>query len=180
VFFFFGWALYVNRDLLLSYQRFAWTQVALAGILSAANTAFAIRQVAAREAGRPVSTADFYGTAITGALVVWLMIFGLIGLFLRYLDQPSPAWRYLSDSAYWLYLFHPPVVVLAQFAMWNVPIHWGWKLLFVNATAIPVLLWTYHAWVRSSWIGVLLNGRCYPKAAFEIEDLPRARATAEA
>jgi hypothetical protein len=180
VFFFFGWALYHHRQLLGSFQRYAWTQVALACGLSGANIAFAIRQVSARESGQPISAVDFYGTAATGALVVWLMVFGLIGLFLRYLDRPSPAWRYLSDSAYWLYLFHPPVVVLSQFAVWNVPIHWAWKLLFVSATSLTVLLWTYQAWVRSTWLGVLLNGRRYSKSIVEIEEAPRTAAVAEA
>ena len=70
---------------------------------------------------------------------------------------------YLSDAAYWLYLFHPPVIVLAQIAVWGMNMHWVLKLALVHVVSIPVLLWTYRSWVRSTWVGQVLNGRRYDK-----------------
>ena len=45
----------------------------------------------------------------------WLMTFGLMGLFRRVCPAESPTMRYLSDSAYWLYLAHLPLIIAAQY-----------------------------------------------------------------
>ena len=48
------------------------------------------------------------------ALFAWLMIFGSIGMFRALLSKESKTTRYISDSSYWLYLMHLPLVILAQ------------------------------------------------------------------
>jgi peptidoglycan/LPS O-acetylase OafA/YrhL len=104
----------------------------------------------------------FVATCAGTALTAWCMIFGLIGLFLRYFSQPSQRQRYLSDSAYWLYLVHPPVLVVLQLPMMLLPWPAELKALVGLALAIPILLASYHYLVRSTWLGVILNGRKYP------------------
>jgi peptidoglycan/LPS O-acetylase OafA/YrhL len=49
--------------------------------------------------------------ASTAALMLWLLLSGLMGLFIRYLDRPNQIYRYLSDASYSLYLLHLPMVV---------------------------------------------------------------------
>ena len=44
----------------------------------------------------------------------WLITFGLMGLFRRVCPVESPTMQYLSDSAYWLYLAHLPLIIAAQ------------------------------------------------------------------
>ena len=53
----------------------------------------------------------------------WLITFGLMGLFRRVCPVESPTMRYLSDSAYWLYLAHLPLIIAAQLAVrdWPLP-----------------------------------------------------------
>src|SRR5438046_1714643 len=51
------------------------------------------------------------------ALAMWLFIFGFIGIFLRLFERPIPWFRYLSDSSYWLYLVHMPVLLAFQIAV---------------------------------------------------------------
>ena len=48
------------------------------------------------------------------ATFAWLMTFGSIGLCSRFLSRESKTLRYISDSSYWLYLIHLPLVILAQ------------------------------------------------------------------
>lgn len=92
----------------------------------------------------------------------WVMSFGMMGLFAK-LCRSGQYWiRYLSDSSYWLYLAHIPLVLLLQFFVrdWQVPA--VLKFGVVCAVATVILLITYHLLVRNTLLGVLLNGRRYP------------------
>ena len=42
--------------------------------------------------------------ACSSALTTWLLVVGLTGLIVRYLDRPIGGVRYLADASYWLYL----------------------------------------------------------------------------
>lgn len=100
-------------------------------------------------------------TMISGAVQVvyaWAMTAGLIGLFRKYLGGENRTVRYLSDSAYWLYLAHLPLVILMQawIRTWEVPAAAKFSLICVAVTGL--LLITYQIAVRPTWIGWLLNG----------------------
>ena len=99
------------------------------------------------------------GSGLAQVLFAWLMCFGCLGLFRRYLDRENPSIRYLADSAYWLYIAHHPVVALFQGWMrsWDLDPLLKWALLTVFL--LGVLLGSYHLLVRNTWLGVLLNGR---------------------
>jgi peptidoglycan/LPS O-acetylase OafA/YrhL len=99
----------------------------------------------------------------TGALVSWLMFFSCLSLFLRHASSGSPRWRYLSDSAYWIYMVHPVFLVMIQIPLLFVPMRGEWKALLCLLLATPLLLWSYDRFVRNTWIGVILNGRRYPR-----------------
>lgn len=159
VFLAFGWVLYRNLDLLDTLKRRAWTNLFLgigAGIL---NFVLAMKQV---EAMSTRHWPAFLGTAVTGALVVWLMLFGCAGVFLRYLDRDIRPMRYLSDSSYWVYLSHAPVVLWLQILVADLAAPPLVKAALVLAGSIPILYVSYHFLVRTTWVGLLLNSRRYP------------------
>ena len=89
----------------------------------------------------------------------WGMCFGLMGLFRVLLAEERRGVRYLSDSSYWLYLAHLPVVVLAQAVVrdWNLPAEV--KFVMISVTVTVLLLVTYRLFVRYTPIGTMLNGR---------------------
>lgn len=89
----------------------------------------------------------------------WLMTFGLMGLFRRLLNRERAAVRYISDSSYWLYLAHLPLVIVAQMWMrsWGAPAGVKFTLVCVGVSAL--LLASYEMLVRYTWLGALLNGR---------------------
>ena len=96
------------------------------------------------------------------ALMMWSWVLALLGIFLRFLSQESRFWRYLSDSSYWLYIVHLPVVVTLQVALARLPIPCGVKFGLVSVLATALSLGTYHCLVRPTPVGTLLNGRRYP------------------
>jgi Acyltransferase family/Ankyrin repeats (3 copies) len=96
----------------------------------------------------------------------WLMTFGLMGLFRRVCSAESPTMRYLSDSAYWLYLAHLPLIIGAQYLVRDWPVPALAKFLLIVVVVTAFLLWTYQALVRYTWLGRFLNGpRTRPERA---------------
>ena len=96
---------------------------------------------------------------------MWLLTYGLFGLFLRYMSHPSPRWRYMADASYWIYIVHVPFVMLLPLLFANVPAPGIVKVALVVAMATGLILVSYRYLVRSTFIGEQLNGRRYPRAA---------------
>ena len=89
----------------------------------------------------------------------WLMSFAAMGLFRRLLTRESKWIRYVSDSSYWLYLAHLPLVIVGQHLIRTWPIPSGIKFLLLCIVVIGLLLASYEWLVRYTWLGALLNGR---------------------
>ena len=93
------------------------------------------------------------------AIYAWTMTFAMMGLFRSLLSRESKAMRYLSDSAYWLYLTHLPLVIVLQSVVQDWPLPSLAKLTFVCVTTSLLLLASYQLIVRYTPIGTLLNGK---------------------
>ena len=96
------------------------------------------------------------------ALLMWSWVTALLGLFLRFRSRESFFWRYLSDSAYWVYIMHLPIVVILQVAASRFAFSCWVKCAGICAVTFVVSLASYHYLVRPTPIGMLLNGRRYP------------------
>ena len=92
------------------------------------------------------------------AVYPWLMTFGLIGLFRKILKKEIYAVRFLSDSSYWLYIIHVPLIIGAQYVVqeWQLPATVKFTLIYVAISAF--LLITYRCFVRYTFVGAFLNG----------------------
>lgn len=88
----------------------------------------------------------------------WLITFGLMGLLRRVCPVESPRMQYLSDSAYWLYLAHLPLIIAVQYVARDWPIPALGKFVLIVVVVTSFLLWTYQALVRYTWLGRFLNG----------------------
>ena len=84
---------------------------------------------------------------------------------LRFLRHENPAIRYLADSSYWLYIVHLPLLVALEAVVSKWPLPAELKLVLVVAAGMAVMLATYRWFVRSTFLGALLNGRRYPRKA---------------
>ena len=87
----------------------------------------------------------------------------MISLSLRYLEGPVIWIRYRSDSSYWLYFVHVPLLLWVQVWVAPVPLPALLKGLLALAVALPLMLIPYHFAVRSTWLGLLLKGHRYSR-----------------
>ena len=92
------------------------------------------------------------------ATFAWLMTFGSIGMCRWLLARESKLLRYISDSSYWLYLVHLPLVILLQWMVRDLKVTAIVKFAGILVVVTPVLLLTYQYGVRYTLIGRLLNG----------------------
>jgi fucose 4-O-acetylase-like acetyltransferase len=160
-FFTFGWLLYLRRELLPTFQRHAWLQVL------AALPLIPVNQVALERFRQSLPAGDaivFAVAVVSGALMMWLLVFGITGLFLKYLDRPVPVVRYVVDASYWLYLIHLPFTIWVPGLLTHLPWPGLLKALAVLAISSPIWLASYHFLVRSTFVGKVLNGRRYPRS----------------
>ncbi len=158
VFFGYGWLLYGARELLSTFTRSAWTQCVVATALFVPNF-LALRMVWGHSPHAGLARLVAVGT---GALMMWLFIFGMTGLFLRYFKNHNPRIRYMVDASYWLYLLHLPLAIWLPGMLAQVNVHAMIKAGVVLAVMTPILLVSYHVLVRPTFIGKVLNGRRYP------------------
>jgi len=118
-FFFFGWLLSGQSDLVEKLKRGAWLRLA-AGVLIAvpAFLLFYDNGDFTGNVGTPGVLAEIdelrlYGLFTVG-LVCWLTLFGIWGALARYVRKESRLLRYLSDASFWIYLVHIPFLVALQ------------------------------------------------------------------
>ena len=102
-------------------------------------------------------------TASLVAVASWLLVYGMLGLGVRFLNREHPGVRYLADASYWMYLMHLPLLVAIEIPLadlsWPILV----KLAATWAITLALLLLSYHWLVRSTWLGAWLNGRRHPR-----------------
>lgn len=113
--------------------------------------------------------------AVVSALTAWCWVYGLLGLCVARLRSERGWVRYLADASYWMYLMHLPIVVAVGGLLTHLDQPPAFKLLVTLTTATAILLLTYDAFVRSTWIGGWLNGHRWPRALIVGRPRPRSR-----
>ena len=105
-----------------------------------------------------VTIGDTFLSGLLQVIYAWAMTFGMIGMFRALVTGENKWVRYLSDSAYWSYLVHLPILILVQawVQKWDMPALV--KFVIVCSVTSALLLISYHTLVRYRWLGRLLNG----------------------
>ena len=99
------------------------------------------------------------GSVFLEVAVAWMVSFGMVGAFRDRLAQPSFRVRWLSDSSYWIYLMHLPLVFVLQGVAVALGLPSILAFVAVVVTTVGILAPSYHYLVRFTAIGRLLNGR---------------------
>lgn len=181
-----GWGLFLQADLLPTLERHARRQLLLAiFLLPLAGTALWVRvrtlppdafgplppgagdslavgelpvSLPSPEATLLMGLAAQAVLAYTGALIQWLLIFGVSGLAIRHLDRPIGWVRYLAGASYWIYLVHFPLMIWLPLVLSRFDLPAVVKLGLVLATGMGLMLGVYEVAVRKTPRGP----RCVP------------------
>ena len=151
-----GWLLHRNKQLLPILTKLSWKRGLL--ILFSILVVMALAEQQFSAGGVQYKVIKFIHN-LAYCTMMWGLVFGTIGLFRKYFSQPKSWVRYISDSSYWLYLAHLPIVMWLQVLTSKWHLHWTVEFSFIIiATMLPLFL-SYHFLVRGTWIGQLLNGK---------------------
>lgn len=154
IFFGFGWLLYRSRDLLGAVEGNPWIKLAIslpAGLLAYALFSGAIA------VPEPLPIAPTI--LVISGVAAWSTMFGVWGLFARFLAGARPWVRYLADASYWIYLIHIPILVAAQLGLARTGLPPALRVTIATSVAIALSFVTYALIVRHSPIGTLLHGK---------------------
>jgi ABC-type multidrug transport system ATPase subunit/peptidoglycan/LPS O-acetylase OafA/YrhL len=130
-------------------------------VLAVGATYWLIHTMHATPMDAPSTTRNVY--AVTLGVAIWSWVFGLTGAALKFLSGYSAARRYIADASYWVYLAHLPVIAALQIWVAQWQLSWLIKFPLILVLGFAVLFGSYHLFVRSTFIGKILNGRKYPR-----------------
>ncbi len=151
LFFWFGAALFSREGMATRMGR-GWQILLPAGLLILLPSAFLL--IGDRGAGSLVQCG-----------YAWVVTLGIMGLFASYCSHLGYRAQWFSDSTYWIYLTHLPLLLAVQIAVVNLPWPSSLKFLLVMVVVTLLLLASYRWLVRYTWIGTLLNGPRKPPRA---------------
>lgn len=154
-FFVFGYLFHACRDFLQALARNVSLWAVFAVIL------FPLAMVASQldnDVGG-TSTALHLGAVIANGLCTWALIYFFLGLAQRFFDRESPWIQYVSQSSYWVYLVHMPLVCLAGWWLVQFDLPAALKFLLACGFTAALAFLSFHYGVQKTWLGVFLHGR---------------------
>ncbi len=111
-----------------------------------------------------------YGITISAAL---------FGLSLNWnAPTPPPSVRYCAKATLWVYLFHHPVVALAQLSLldWHLPVEL--KFGITISFSVAICLASYEVLGRRTWAAVILHGHRDVPRVNTLDAVPEIRKAA--
>ena len=171
LYFVIGYSLYGNASL-FTFLKAHWRYYLLAGlvtftlyvILESKNLVTDIYSMDMKGDEYLKAISEPFAIIIVSVKIICGVLFSyaFIGLAEKRFGAYNPRLRFISDGAYWMYLIHLPIVTLITFFMFNLHISIEIKFLIAIVMTSIICLGTYKYFVRSTPIGILLNGRRYP------------------
>ena len=154
LYFLFGYRLYKN-NLLFDFIKSNWKYYLIGG-LTVTIIFFILNTQVSNFAKEDVRWIPWVILKISSAV---LLSFSFIGLAEDKFSNLNPMVRFISDSSYWVYLIHLPLVAFITFFMFKITIFAELKFLVAIILTTAICLVTYKYLVKSTIIGILLNGK---------------------
>lgn len=163
IFFAIGWLFYNNLEILDSFKPYCKKLLIISIIMYIVMYSLLsdrlefVDLLKLREI--PQDPLKHFVIAVLEAYISVYMVFVML-VFGRFkLNFENKAMRYISDSSYWVYLIHLPILFFVQFIL----IDYSWdiwvKFLFASIVTLIIGMSSYHLVVRWTPLGVLLNGK---------------------
>ena len=158
IYFFLGYGLFSNMSLFNRMKSY-WVYYVIFALLAFAAYLWLISELGAYDPKNEEDAALWGMVLLLKATCAILFSYGFIGLSEAKFGSDSHTWRWLSDSAYWIYLVHLPIVTMITFAMFSIsiPVEIKFILSIIMTSVIGVV--TYKYLVRGTVVGLLLNGK---------------------
>ena len=154
-FFLFGYLFHAYRDFLQGLARYVPWCAALSLVLFPLSL-----YVSHLEYYGPGPTFSVHLAAVVvHGLCTWTLIYLFIGAALRFFDYESPWILYTSQSSYWVFLVHMPIVCIAAWWLVQYDLPALFKFAVVVTVTTLACFVTYHYWVQNTWVSDFLNGR---------------------
>ena len=156
-----GWFLHRQTSLLINFERFRLANLLMSSILIIALIILNLLYGQSSNPANEQLVLAGFNTLYAFASITTVSAF--LGYVMAYFSGPGARIRYVSDSAYWGYLVHLPIVAFLQVLI--APYDWFWllKVLLVLAPTAVFLWVTYQYGVRDTWLGILLSGKRFPR-----------------
>jgi glucan biosynthesis protein C len=154
-FFVLGYLLQYHRDLLQALsRRLAWW--AALGVILFPLALYLSHAEFMRATRSPMFHA---AVVLANGFCTWTLAFFFVGVAMRYFDRPSAWALYASQSSYWVFLLHLPIVALVAWALvpYELPALAKFSIV-VGVTTVACFV-SYHYAVQRTWVSVFLNGR---------------------
>jgi len=174
IFFLYGYGLWLNRDLIgkLKSSVTLVTLFIVSAVVYYAHliSAGILEELSASGKTEIIALFETINLLAYGSASV-LITLTFIGVFQAAIKRPAKWIRWLSDSSYWIYIIHLPIVAFLSFWLAHLDrdgslkdltgINWTAEMKFTVVCLLTVALGilTYHYLVRYTPIGWLLNGR---------------------
>ncbi|MBS1600772.1 MAG: acyltransferase family protein [Bacteroidetes bacterium] len=156
MYFFLGWIIYRQTSLLENFTRFKRSNLSFAlGLI------FLLIILSLLFSDPPPAYARIILAGINTIYAIASMcsVWAFLGYMLSLFSNSNKKVRWLSDSSYWGYLVHLPILGFFQILVTTLHLFWGIKLLLIFVPGISIVFFTYRYAVRNTVMGLLLNGK---------------------
>jgi len=161
LFFFVGWVLENNRDVFASFGKGYRIQIAVGTVLSFFVLYYLNTTIFDLTTKNFLPAYDYRVMLLkfVGSFQTLTLVIGLIGWFSIAFSHPNAFWKYIADSAYWIYLIHMPLVMGTQLLLLHTSVPGILRFPIVIVVTLCLSFLSYRYLVRYTWIGTMLNGK---------------------
>lgn len=77
----------------------------------------------------------------------------------KFINQQNKIFRFISDSSYWIYILHIPILFYVQFLLLDVDLNMWLEFIISVVSTMLIGALTYVIFFQRTPLGTLLNGK---------------------